>query len=279
MTLSQMIKLRTDHGLIVVDFLVDVMQDRYEDFRICHRLEAAKLLTTYGNEDAPDFIDDNTTDSPSNTRKRKPRQPTKFDTELARVIREDTRDGRYIARFLIDVMLGDLTRFRPHHRMSAARELLDRGFGKSARAEKVVRPRIESGAGSELVEGPIPTNRHSRERRALHNPLSIEGEGWGEGENLTPQNTAASTAVLEQPRQQPEPETAPHIDVADDTDYLLDICDSPLHDFMSECEHPDFDPCLATIDEEYFQSFTDCTDPECEVHGDPPDFDPNDYHY
>ena len=68
---------------------------------------------------------------------------------------------------------------------------------------------------------------------------------------------------------------------ADDTDYLLDICDSPLHDFMSECEHPDFDPCLAAIDEDYFQSFTDCTDPECEVHGEPDelDFDPNDYHY
>ena len=38
------------------------MQDRYEDFQICHRLQAARLLTTYGNEDAPNFIEDNTAD-------------------------------------------------------------------------------------------------------------------------------------------------------------------------------------------------------------------------
>ena len=61
MTLSQIIKLRTDSGGDIVDFLVDVMQDQYEDFRICHRLQAARLLTTYGNEDAPNFIADNHT--------------------------------------------------------------------------------------------------------------------------------------------------------------------------------------------------------------------------
>ena len=132
MTLSQLIKLRTDDGLAIVDFLLEVMQDRYDDFRICHRLQAAKLLNTYGNEDAPNFIADNSQEPRSNPR---PSRPTKFDTELARLIREDTDDGRSIARFLVNVMVGELTTFRPHHRMAAARELLDRGFGKSARNE------------------------------------------------------------------------------------------------------------------------------------------------
>ena len=149
MTLSQIIKLRTNNGRTIVDFLLDVMQDRYKDFRICHRLQAARLLTTYGNEDAPSFIVDNSQDLQSDSDRRKPRRPTKFDTELARVIREDTDDGRSIARFLVNVMEGELTSFRPHQRMAAARELLDRGFGKSARAEKVVRP--------EPVEGPEPS--------------------------------------------------------------------------------------------------------------------------
>ena len=152
MTLSQIIKLRTNNGRDVIDFLVDVMQDRYEDFQICHRLQAARLLTTYGNEDAPDFIDDNTTDSSTDTGPRNPRRPTKFDTELARVVREDTDDGRSIARFLVNVMEGELRTFKPHHRISAARELLDRGFGKSARAERTVRP--------EPVEGPGLTEDH-----------------------------------------------------------------------------------------------------------------------
>ena len=135
MTLSQIIKIRTNNGRDVIDFLVEVMQDRYEDFQICHRLQAARLLTTYGNEDAPEFIDENTTDSSSDGSARKPRRPTRFDTELSRVIREDTDDGRSIARFLVNVMEGELRAFKPHHRISAARELLDRGFGKSARKE------------------------------------------------------------------------------------------------------------------------------------------------
>ena len=178
MTLAQIIKLRTDDGLTIVDFLMDVMQDRYEDFQICHRLQAAKLLTTYGNEDAPEFIDDNPREPQSNRNGRRPKRPTKFDTELARVIREDTSDGRSIARFLIYVMEGELTAFRPHHRMAAARELLDRGFGKSARkesteadplahpepveADSLVRPEPVEGPEpvptirTELVEGPNP---------------------------------------------------------------------------------------------------------------------------
>ena len=135
MTLSQIIKLRTDSGGDIVDFLVDVMQDQYEDFRICHRLQAARLLTTYGNEDAPNFIAETTPDSSPRRDRPNSKRQTKFDTELARLIREDTGDGRSIARFLVNVMEGEIRSFRPHHRMAAARELLNRGFGKSARTE------------------------------------------------------------------------------------------------------------------------------------------------
>ena len=186
MTLSQIIKLRTNNGRDVIDFLVDVMHDRYDDFQMTHRLQAARLLTTYGNEDAPNFIDDNTTDSSSNTGPRKPRRPTRFDTELARVIRDDTGDGRSIARFLTNVMDGELKSFRPHHRISAARELLDRGFGKSAREEKIVRPEpvegpkpTEGSLSKDTVNGPSPSGRGvgvrvKRSFRPVQNPLRQE---------------------------------------------------------------------------------------------------------
>ena len=154
MTLAQIIKIRTDDGRTIVDFLLDVMQDRYKDFRICHRLQAARLLTTYGNEDAPSFIVDNSQDLQSDGDRRKSRRPTKFDTELARVIRNDTDDGRSIARFLVNVMEGELTSFRPHQRMAAARELLDRGFGKSARKESTEGDPL---VHPEPVEGPEPS--------------------------------------------------------------------------------------------------------------------------
>ena len=284
MTLAQIIKLRTNSGRDVIDFLVNVMRDRYEDFRICHRMQAAKLLTTYGNEDAPDFIDDNPRDSSSSTRTRKPRRQTKFDEELARIIREDTRGGRSVAYFLIEVMEGGRKEFMPHHRMSAARELLDRGFGKSARNEST---KADPLVHPEPVEGPRENgNPGAGESLTPHSSPLTPGEALTPHSSpLTPENnapvSAASIAVLEEPGQQPEPETTPRIDVMDYADYLLDIYDSPLYEFMCECEHPDFDPYFATIDEEYYQSFTDCTDPECEVHGEPDelDFDPNDYHY
>ena len=207
MTLSQIIKLRTNSGRDVIDFLVDVMQDRYEDFQICHRLQAARLLTTYGNEDAPDFIADNTTDSSPDTRKREPRHPTRFDTELARVIREDTDDGRSIARFLVNVMEGELTSFKPHHRMAAARELLDRGFGKSARKETPTPvvpaeslPRTRSGAGTQKGQGkesltphssPLTPGREARAGRPLtpHSSPLTPGREDRAGRPLTPNQT------------------------------------------------------------------------------------------
>ena len=175
MTLAQIIKLRTDDGLEIVDFLLDVMQDRYSDFRICHRLQAARLLTTYGNEDAPDFIDDNPRESRSDRNNHRPSRPTKFDTELARLIREDTDDGRSIARFLVNVMVGELTSFRPHHRMAAARELLDRGFGKSVRNHQTVRPEpVEGPASTEPIETPEPSTDDTNEITAI--PESHESQ-------------------------------------------------------------------------------------------------------
>ena len=149
MTLSQIIKLRTDSGGAIVDFLVDVMQDQYEDFRICHRLQAARLLTTYGNEDAPNFIAETTPGSSPRRDRPNSKRQTRFDTELARLIREDTGDGRSIARFLVNVMEGEIRSFRPHHRMAAARELLNRGFGKSAHTEALTPQTITNRRSSE----------------------------------------------------------------------------------------------------------------------------------
>ena len=195
MTLSQIIKLRTNNGRDVIDFLVDVMHDRYDDFQMTHRLQAARLLTTYGNEDAPNFIDDNTSDSSADTGPRNPRRPTKFDTELARVVREDTDDGRSIARFLVNVMEGELTSFRPHHRMSAARELLDRGFGKSARKETpspVVPaeslPRTRSGAGTQRRQCGEALTPHSSSLTP-GNPEPVEGPKPTEEQTLTPHSS------------------------------------------------------------------------------------------
>ena len=210
MTLSQIIKLRTDNGRAIADFLVDVMQDRFSDFSICHRLQAARLLTTYGNEDAHNFIADNTSDTPTARRNgsRATRQ-TKFDTELARVIREDTDDGRSIARFLVNVMEGELRTFKPHNRISAARELLDRGFGKSARTSTIRRsgegrnPEATSTVHPQPVEGPTP-NRRSGEGTAC--PVLDTGSPRTTIRGRNPES--ASSTVIPQPVEGPNPDAA-----------------------------------------------------------------------
>ena len=48
--------------------------------------------------------------------------------QLAQIVREETDDGRAAIRFLIDAMQGELPDFKPCHRLSAAKELLQRGF-------------------------------------------------------------------------------------------------------------------------------------------------------
>ena len=144
MTLPTIIRDRTNDGITVVDFLIEVMQDERDGFKICHRLDAAKLLTKYGcackspvaeRDEAIDFILDN---PPEPSRRRAgsgASNESEFDTALAKVIRESTDDGRSVCRFLINVMDGELKAFKPHHRIAAARELLNRGFGKGAREE------------------------------------------------------------------------------------------------------------------------------------------------
>ena len=192
MTLSQIIKLRTNSGRAIADFLVDVMQDRFSDFSICHRLQAARLLTTYGNEDAPNFIADNTSDTPTARRNgSKATRQTKFDTELARVIREDTDDGRSIARFLVNVMEGELRTFKPHNRISAARELLNRGFGKSARTSTIRRsgegtacPVLETGSPRTTIRGRNPESASS-----IVIPQPVEGPNPDEAHPLTPHSS------------------------------------------------------------------------------------------
>ena len=198
MTLSQIIKLRTNDGLAIVDFLLEVMQDRYDDFRICHRLQAARLLNTYGNEDSPNFIADNPQEPRSDRHNPRPSRPSKFDTELARLIREDTDDGRSIARFLVYVMEGELESFRPHHRMAAARELLDRGFGKSARTGPTETPGPSTDDNNKITVIPesqesqfrhstdiLDTLNHLQPERFEHTVLDLlQGLGYGRSHHL-----------------------------------------------------------------------------------------------
>ena len=154
MNLANIIQDRTNDGISIVDFLFAVMRAELDGFKPCHRLDAAKLLVKYDRDEALDFTLDN---PPEPSRRRSgsgSSSETEFDNALAKVIRESTDDGRSVCRFLINVMDGDLSAFKPHHRLSAARELLSRGFSKHAR-EAALTSSSPRRSGEEPVPGLI----------------------------------------------------------------------------------------------------------------------------
>ncbi len=177
MTLAAIIQDRTNDGVSIVDFLFAVMRNELAGFKPCHRLDAAKLLVKYDLDEALNF---NLGYIPEPSRRSSgSSEDAYFDQKLARVIQEFTDDGRKVCRFLINVMEGELKIFKPHHRISAARELLTRGFGKHAQQ-----------ASSLNSRPPLPA-----------------GEGWGEGEDQDYQPTTSHTS---QPATQPTDNPTKH---------------------------------------------------------------------
>ena len=258
MSLSQFIRDNTNDGTDIASVLIDVMNGRFDGTKVSHRLSAARLLTIYGYDDAPDFIADNTPDQPEKESGR--RIWLEIDPGLQALIKARTDDGRVICLFLIDVVEGRMEGIHVGHRVSAARELLNRGFGKS-RSRDLPKP-----SGSTKPR----RSAHKTHQRVTSTPTQV----------VAPV-PAASTAVLEEPEQLPELKTKEDVLFAIDNDPRFTVFDSELYRFMNECDDPDFDPYLAALDEDYFKSYTACKDSECEVHGDPPeiDFDPSDYFY
>ena len=258
MSLSQFIRDNTKDGRNIATLLIDVMEGRLDGCKINHRLTAARLLIIYGYEDADNFIAGNTPDS-SDEEGRRSGTWVQIDPILTTLIKIRTDDGRAIALFFIDVMEGRVEGIHVGHRVAAAKELLNRAFGKS-RSRDLPKP-----------PGSTAPKRQSRKTHQRVTPSQTETVAMA---------PAASTAVLKEPEQQSEPETNDFAPVYIDTGDPLYI-DEELLEFFETCYDPDFDPYEATRNENYARSYTGCKDPECEVHGEPPefDFDPNDYHY
>lgn len=135
--LADIVREETDDGRLIVRFLIDLMQGGLENARPCHRLDAARQLLNIGFAPAHAFIAANS----SVGRPAQPQLPgpsthrpelASLHQDLAALICEETDNGRAAVRFLVDVMQGNIQDFKPHHRLSAARELLRRGFDSPA---------------------------------------------------------------------------------------------------------------------------------------------------
>ena len=159
MNIKRYIRQATNDGKIIVDFLVDNIQGSAPHVTVNHKFKAVEWLAKLGgfipetavspskNENsAPSLPCDNKSDSkPPVTEK----QILHF--EIARLIKEETQDGKTAIDFLTRVVAkGERPKSGEHFtvaaRMRATRELLIRGFGASDGNHN----RILSGATEDL---------------------------------------------------------------------------------------------------------------------------------
>ena len=140
-SLAEIVRQETDGGRLIVQFYLGVAYGDIEGFRDHHRAAAARridkiapdlvkeYLHKYHNDACRDYfarslfpmgrIEPMQTESAEPAR----RGPNAFQRRLRQHVRNETADGRNIVVFLIGVMDGTITGFKPHHRLEAAREL------------------------------------------------------------------------------------------------------------------------------------------------------------
>ena len=140
-SLADIVREKTNDGETIVQFYLDVASGKLDGFRDNHRMAAANKI----GKIAPGLVDEyllryRNSDSRESLRgqgllpvrrppvkwvgpedrETVPRGPNPFQRRLARVVREETGDGRAIVVFVVGVMHGEISGFKPHHRLEAA---------------------------------------------------------------------------------------------------------------------------------------------------------------
>ena len=174
-SLADIVREKTNDGETIVQFYLDVASGRLDGFRDQHRMAAANKITRiapslvaryllkYQNSSCRDSLRGRSLLpvrrspvkwAPLESRETTPPGPNVFQRRLAQIACEETGDGRAIVVFVVGVMNGALTGFKPHHRLEAADKLA--GYLRAepdpinAETTRIVR--------AEPVEAPTPVH-------------------------------------------------------------------------------------------------------------------------
>ena len=153
-TLADIVREKTDDGRRIIDFFLDVMEDRIDGAELCHRMDAAKQLEKHKSKAAARFLARYRGVSCGHSIRGRPNPadpcsaaerslvavtlnaPATLTQDfltvlsgideflMARLIRAQTDDGSTIIDFLDDVMQDRNDGFKCHHRIAAAKELI-----------------------------------------------------------------------------------------------------------------------------------------------------------
>ena len=181
--LADIIAQETGDGRLIVRFLVSAMDGELPDFQPCHRIDAARLLVKLGFDQAQPVIDRDRAAHRARQRESRSQPQTqrqsesqsaahRVRSELAQIAREETDNGYIAVRFLVNVMQGELPDFKPCHRLSAARELLQRGFDYPPDDPEA---HDAEALGAEPEPEPDPAEIEAQRRRAEDIEFSLHG--------------------------------------------------------------------------------------------------------
>ena len=208
------VRRETDDGLKIVRFLVKAMEGDLPNYEPHHELEAAKILSNLGSDEAAEFVR-------SYGQRRKGRASPKGErtsakklaadygqpdpylviepeiSDIASFIRSETSGGRTIVRRLIQIMETCEDPYRPHHNLSAAKELLNRGwaFPNAVECSWYCTHHISS----EYFNGRKSRNGHNG-ATPTQDAVEASSEGAAEADTAQPE-----VAVQDSPESNPEP--------------------------------------------------------------------------
>ena len=139
------VRRETDDGLKIVRFLVKAMEGDLPNYEPHHGLEAAKILSNLGSDEAAEYVRSygqrrRGQASPKGERTSSKKLASDYGqsdpylvlepiiSDIARFIRSETSSGKTIVRRLIQIMEAQEDPYKPHHNLAAAKELLNRGW-------------------------------------------------------------------------------------------------------------------------------------------------------
>ena len=199
-TLADIVREKTDDGARIIDFFLDVMEDRIDGAELCHRIDAARQLVKYGSKDAAKFIAryrgvpcghatrgrpgpvDPCSTADATGRENAPGPFTEdllivlsaVDEDLmARLVRAQTADGGTVIEFLDDVMQDRTEGFKCHHRIAAAKELIVHIVRDEA--PEPIPAEGPTSVHPEPVEGPTSVHPEPVEGPTSVHPEPVEG--------------------------------------------------------------------------------------------------------
>ena len=190
--LEEIVRQETDGGRLIVQFYLGVAYGTIDGFRDHHRAAAARriekiapglvkeYLLRHHNEHVRESMRGSRfpmgSKEPTQDERPEPRGPNPFQRRLNRLVRHDTGDGRSIVDFLIGVMEGYITGFKPHHRLEAANQLANLITSYSSPSVVPAKARTqETGADADL---PLPTKNQKLETK---NPPETQRGGEERG--------------------------------------------------------------------------------------------------